>query len=114
MSELTKIMIGAAGGAVITGFFALLTLFINRGWKVKDERTEAQDELKTAAEQNTKDIADLKELHESDMTALKSELTVLCYGVLAALKGLAEKGCDGPVHDAIDTLEKHLNKQAHQ
>lgn len=31
MSEFTKIMIGAAGGAVITGFFALLTLFINRG-----------------------------------------------------------------------------------
>ena len=34
-------------------------------------------------------------------------------GVLAALKGLAEQGCDGPVHDAIDTLEKHLNIQAH-
>lgn len=114
MSEFGKILIGAAGGAFITGSFALMTLFINRGWKVKDEKAEDQNELRKQTEKNTQAISDLKEQHEADMTALKGELTVLCYGVLAALKGLSEKGCDGPVHDAIDTLEKHLNKQAHQ
>ena len=45
---------------------------------------------------------------------LKEELTVICYGVLAALKGLKEQGCNGPVSDAITTMEKHLNKRAHQ
>ena len=31
---------------------------------------------------------------------------MICYGVLACLKGLKEKGCNGPVTDA-------LNKAAH-
>ena len=38
---------------------------------------------------------------------------MICYGVLACLKGLKEQGCDGPVSDALDKLEKYLNKAAH-
>ena len=60
------------------------------------------------------EIAELRKHHDEDMKAIKEEQTVLCYGVLACLKGLAEQGCDGPVHDAIEHLEKHLNKQAHK
>lgn len=45
--------------------------------------------------------------------AIQAEQTLLCYGIKACLQGLAEQGCDGPVHDALDKLEKHLNKQAH-
>ena len=51
---------------------------------------------------------------DSDIKALKNEQTVICYGVLAALKGLSEQGCNGPVTAAIDKLEKHLNIQAHK
>lgn len=58
-------------------------------------------------------LADLQQRHGEDMQAIKNEQTVICYGVLACLKGLAEQGCDGPVHDAIDCIEKHLNKRAH-
>ena len=58
----------------------------------------------------SEEIAALKE----ENAALKEELKVICYGVLAALKGLKERGCNGPVTDAIGTLEKHLNKQAHK
>lgn len=36
-------------------------------------------------------------------------ITVICY-----LVGLVEQGCDGPVHDALDKLDKHLNKAAHK
>ena len=64
--------------------------------------------------QQDTDIAELRKRHDEDMQAIKEEQTVLCYGVLACLKGLAEQGCDGPVHDAIDHLEKHLNKRAHE
>lgn len=51
---------------------------------------------------------------DRDIIALKQEQTVICYGVLAALKGLREQGCNGPVTQAIDKLEKHLNIQAHK
>lgn len=51
---------------------------------------------------------------DADIKALKNEQTVICYGVLAALKGLSEQGCNGPVTAAIDKLEKHLNIQAHK
>lgn len=50
----------------------------------------------------------------TEIKSIKDEQTLLTYGVLACLKGLAEQGCDGPVHEAIDKIEKHLNKKAHE
>lgn len=49
-----------------------------------------------------------------EIKAIKSEQTLHTYGILACLKGLAEQGCDGPVHEAIDKIEKHINIQAHK
>ena len=49
-----------------------------------------------------------------DIEAIKEEQTLLTYGVLACLKGLKEQGCDGPVTNAINDIEKHINKQAHK
>lgn len=51
---------------------------------------------------------------DNEIKSLKEEQTVICYGVLAALKGLKEQGCNGPVTEAINTIEKHLNKKAHK
>ena len=45
--------------------------------------------------------------------ALKEEQCLLSYGVLACLKGLKELGCNGPVTEAVDKIEKHLNQKAH-
>ena len=45
---------------------------------------------------------------------IQEEQTLLCYGIKACLQGLAEQGCNGPVHEALDKLDKHLNKKAHQ
>lgn len=50
----------------------------------------------------------------TEIKAIKDEQTILTYGVLACLKGLAEQGCDGPVHEAIEKIEKHINVQAHR
>jgi len=44
---------------------------------------------------------------------IRAELTIICFAQLACLKGLKEKGCNGPVTDALNRLEKHLNKAAH-
>ncbi len=69
-------------------------------------------------------IAKLKKLHEDDMKtarenevkemqAIKDELCVLSYAMLASLDGLQQLHCNGNVTKAHDMLEKHLNKQAH-
>ena len=48
-----------------------------------------------------------------EQAEIRTELTVICYAQLACLKGLREQGCNGPVTDALNRLEKHLNKAAH-
>ena len=45
--------------------------------------------------------------------AIQKEQTLICYGLLACLKGLNEQGCNGPVTEALNKLEKHLNAAAH-
>ncbi len=51
---------------------------------------------------------------DEDIRAIKAEQGLLTYGVLACLKGLKEQGCNGPVTEAIQRIEKHLNQQAHR
>ena len=46
--------------------------------------------------------------------AMQEEQTIICYGLKGALQGLIEKGCDGPCKDALQMLDKHLNKNAHR
>ena len=50
---------------------------------------------------------------DGELAAIRTELQVLCFGMRACLSGLKEQGCNGPVTQALDELEKHLNKQAH-
>ena len=50
---------------------------------------------------------------DTEIEKLKSEQCLLTYGILACLKGLKEQGCNGPVTEAIDKIEKNINKQAH-
>ncbi len=74
--------------------------------------------------QQTKDIESLKALHiadmkaakekeAADMQAIKDELCVLSYAMLASLDGLQQLHCNGNVSKAHTMLEKHLNQQAH-
>ena len=51
---------------------------------------------------------------DKELKAIRAENTLICYGVLACLKGLKEQGCNGPVTAALDKLERHLNQAAHQ
>ena len=44
---------------------------------------------------------------------IQEEQTLICYGLRVALQGLIEQGCDGPCKDALNLLDKHLNKEAH-
>ena len=51
---------------------------------------------------------------DEDIKALKTEQSILAVGVLACLKGLKEQGCNGPVTEAIQKIESHLNDRAHE
>ena len=51
---------------------------------------------------------------DEELRAIRKEQTLICYGVLACLKGLKEQGCNGPGTAALDKLEKHLNQAAHE
>lgn len=110
-------------GAVLTALVGFVTL----GWKLFkwiNHQKEQDQEITNIKVQHAKDIADLKTQHAKDMAEVKAmhhkdtegiqdEQTLVVYGLLACLKGLAEQGCDGPVSEAIDRIEKHINKKAH-
>lgn len=49
-----------------------------------------------------------------EISAIKEEQTIICYGLKGALQGLIEQGCDGPCKEALGMLDKHLNKIAHK
>lgn len=59
------------------------------------------------------DFVKRQKKQDEDIKAIKAEQAILTYGVLACLKGLHEQGCNGPVTEAIQKIEKHLNQQAH-
>ena len=88
--------------AVITALVTICTLLAKLVRWV--DRQKAQDN----------EIKSLAKHHEEDMASEREELTVLTYGILACLKGLKEQGCNGPVTEAIQKIERHLNKKAHE
>lgn len=88
--------------AVVAAVIALATYF-SRMVRWVDKQTK-QDE----------DIKELRKHHEDDMASIRAEQALLVHGVLACLKGLQEKGCNGPVTEAINQYEEYLNKKAHE
>lgn len=48
-----------------------------------------------------------------ELRAIRREQTLICYGLLACLQGLKEQGCNGPVTEAMNRMEDHLNQAAH-
>lgn len=89
-------------GAVLSAIIAMATYFSKVvRWVDKQAKQD-------------KDIKDIRQHHEDDMASIKEEQTLLVYGVLACLKGLSEQGCNGPVTEAINKFEKHLNEKAHK
>ncbi|MBQ4447439.1 MAG: branched-chain amino acid ABC transporter permease [Clostridia bacterium] len=89
----------------IAGIIAAVSAIITLFWKMFTwiQRQKDQD----------KEIASLKETQKKDRAEILEEQTLITFGLLACLKGLAEQGCNGPVTDAINRIEKHINKRAH-
>ena len=56
---------------------------------------------------------DRQEKQDKEIKYIKEEQTILTKGILACLKGLHEQGVNGPVTEAINEIETHLNQRAH-
>jgi hypothetical protein len=99
--------------AVVTGAITIITLLVKFvHWF--DRQKAQDDEMKKIREQHDADVAKLRSEESKHTSAIKEEQQLLTYGILACLKGLQEKGCNGPVTEAISVFEKHLNKRAHE
>lgn len=83
--------------AVITAVVTILGRY-NKLYDFIKRQEEQDKEIKNTQEQ---------------ILEIQKEQEVLTYGILACLKGLKEQGCNGPVSDAINKIEKHLNEKAH-
>lgn len=105
----TIILAGSVLGAIAA--------FITLAWKLFkwiDHQKEQDQEIKLLEAKFDKAVDALRKKHEKDQSGIQEEQTLVVYGLLACLKGLAEQGCDGPVSEAIDKIEKHINKKAHE
>lgn len=110
--ELTPQTIVTAG-AVVTATVLLVQRFA-KGVRWFDKQ-----------EKQSTDIEKLKLRHETDVKKLENELAeeirknnvelqILTRGILACLKGLQEKGCNGPVTETAKEIEAYLNAKAHE
>lgn len=89
-------------GAVVGALTALITLFVKIVRWIDHQKEQ------------DKDIEDIRQQMALHNRETKEEQTLLTYGILACLKGLQQKDCNGPVTEAINKIEKHLNQKAHE
>lgn len=89
--------------AAVIGAVVALATYFSKVVRWLDKQAKQDEEIKQ-----------LKLHHEEDITAIKQEQTLLVEGILACLQGLQEKGCNGPVTQAIEKYKTYLNTKAHK
>ena len=88
-------------GAVVAAMTTLITLLVKVvRWFDRQKKQDAE-------------IKALQEKHDADIRDLKHEQLLSIKGILAALQGLSEQGCNGPVTEAIKEISTYLNEKAH-
>lgn len=110
--ELTPQTIITAG-SVATAAILLVKLFAN-GVRRYDKQEKQSTNLEKLKQQHVADVEMLKNEVAEEVRRNNAELQILTYGVLACLKGLQEKGCNGPVTEAANKIERYLNEKAHE
>ncbi len=76
-------------------------------------QNKQSDDIDALKKKHDADMAETKKKEQEDIQAIKDELCVLSYAMLASLDGLMQLHCNGNVTKAHDRLEKHLNQSAH-
>ena len=89
--------------SVIIGLITIAVTAIKRRAKEQEKLEALEDQMEEDREHT---ISVRRSCHE--------EQTLIIYGLLACLKGLKEQGCNGPVTEAINKIERHINIKAHE
>ncbi|MBQ7778399.1 MAG: branched-chain amino acid ABC transporter permease [Oscillibacter sp.] len=110
--ELTPQTIITAGSVLAA--VVLLVKHFAKGVRWVDKQDQQSVDLEALKQKHEADMDALKAVLARDMHDINTEQTLLTYGVLACLKGLKEQGCNGPVTEAINKIEKYLNQKAHE
>lgn len=90
------------------------------GKTILDRMASMESDVKDIKEKLDRDyrrINDVeKELarHRKDQARDREEMEIIMRGVLAALQGLQQQGCNGTVSDTVDEINSYLNKKAHE
>lgn len=111
-----QITITPQGFITFVSLMTAVLLLIERlakGVRWFDKQDKQTDDINALKAQHNADVKAIKDELALDMRTINEEQTLLTYGILACLKGLSEQGCNGPVTEAINKIEKHLNQRAH-
>lgn len=100
-------------GAIVTALVVIWTNLSKIVRWVDDQKKQSAD-IKAVQEKHDADMAQLRDEITRQLISINNEQTVLTRGVLACLKGQQEQGCNGPVTEAINAIEKYLNEKAHK
>lgn len=124
---LLMLITGGAGASIAAGLMSIWQYKIKRKdtkEDAEDEQTKAIRNLEKRMDEIETKVENLRTYHETDMDAakqreskemqaIKDELCILSYAMMAALSGLQQQGCNGDVTEALSRIKKHLNQQAH-
>lgn len=100
-------------GSVVTAALLLIQRFA-KGVRWFDKQEQQTTDLEKLKKQHDADVEKLENELADEIKKQNAELQLLTYGVLACLKGLQEKGCNGPVTEAVNKIERYLNQKAHE
>lgn len=100
-------------GSLVTAAILLVKRFANgvRWFDKQEKRTTDYENLKA---QHDADVKKLESEMAEEIRKNNVELQILTRGILACLKGLQEKGCNGPVTETAREIEEYLNTKAHE
>lgn len=98
-------IVGAMGTlTVIVGFFVAIFKWYKTNFTNKF----------IGIEKRLEDLEKKTNRQEHEIKESKEERLILLKGQLACLKGLEERGCNGPVTKAINDIESYLINKSHE
>lgn len=109
--ELTPQTIVTAG-AVVTAAVLLVQRFA-KGVRWFDKQEKQSTDIEALQHKHDEDVEKLENKVADEIRKNNEELQILTRGILACLKGLQEKGCNGPVTETAHEIEEYLNQKAH-
>lgn len=90
------------------------------GRTILERMTSMESDVKDIKEKLDRDYRRINEVekelarHRKDQIRDREEMEIIMRGVLAALQGLQQQGCDGTVTDTVVEINTYLNKKAHE